>query len=97
MNFRRLMGLPLGQNPGQAEATTFGGGAVCASQQELLPMSQMGHSRRTQAPQCFAQCPLCLRLRSNCCVAANDAMCQDRTLMSPSAGRKPTGGDLPIE
>ena len=27
--------------------------------------SEMGHSRRTQAPQCFAQCPLCLRLRPN--------------------------------
>jgi hypothetical protein len=27
------------------------------------PMSLMGKSRRTQAPQCFAQCPLCLRYR----------------------------------
>ncbi len=32
--------------PGQAEAITFGGGAVCASQQISWPMSHLGQSRR---------------------------------------------------
>ena len=41
------------------------------------PMSQMGHSRRSDGQQGFAECPLCLQSRPNLCVRQRtDAMCQ---------------------
>jgi len=34
-------------------------------------MSQRGHSRRSDGPRGFAECPLCLQWRPNLCVATN--------------------------
>ena len=55
-------------------------------------MSQRGHSRRSDGPRGFAECPLCLQWRPNLCVATNRREWDGPAVLPPRTAQRMTGG-----
>ena len=75
-----------------APSETVGGCGNVRRTNPERPMSELGHSRRSDGQQGFAECPLCLQWRPNLCVATNRREWDGPAVLPPRTAQRMTGG-----